>query len=159
MAARDLTGSELYVYELAKELLKQGCEVSICSTIGDPLARLITQSGGKVYSIQEPPGFKLGDGKWSLNTPDGSVISTNNQLYKIREVQFDILHLNHKPITEYLLKLYPDIDTICSIHSEVIPLEYPVISPQIKKYIAIRPEIKDFLIDRFEIDADMIDVI
>tara|TARA_R110000803_G_scaffold56969_1_gene114720 strand:- start:9588 stop:11234 length:1647 start_codon:yes stop_codon:yes gene_type:complete len=153
------TGSELYVYELTKELLKQGCEVSVCSTIGDPLARMVTQMGGKVYSIQEPPGFKLGDGKWSLNTTDGLVLSIKNQLYKTGEPQFDVLHLNHTPITEHLLKLYPDIDTICSIHSEVIDLEHPVIHPQIKKYIAIRPEIKDYLINRFNIDADMIDVI
>jgi len=153
------TGSELYVYELTKELLKQGCEVSICSNIGNPLASLVTKMGGKVYSIQEPPGFKLGDGKWSLNTADGLVPSIKNQLYKTSEPQFDVLHLNHTPITEHLLKLYPNIETICSIHSEVISLEHPVIHPQIKKYIAIRPEIKDYLIESFSIDSDMIDVI
>jgi glycosyltransferase involved in cell wall biosynthesis len=57
------------------------------------------------------------------------------------------------------MRLYPTTPIICSIHSEVIALEEPVISPQIKKYIAIRPEIKDFLIERFEIKAEDIDVI
>jgi len=153
------TGSELYVYELTKELLKQGCDVSICSSLGEPLARKAHQLGAKLYSIQEPPGYKLGDGEWMLNTPNGPVKSTKNNLYKVSDIQFDVLHLNHKPITEHLLKLYPDTETICSIHSEVIELEHPVIHPQIKKYIAIRPEIKEFLIDRFNIDADMIDVV
>ena len=153
------TGSELYVYELAKELIKQGCDVSVCSTLGDPLARKAHQLGVKLYNIQEPPGYKMGDGEWSLNTPEGPVVSTKNHLYKVADIQFDVLHLNHKPITEHLLKLYPDTETICSIHSEVIDLEHPVINPQIKKYIAIRPEIKEFLIERFEIDADMIDVV
>lgn len=153
------TGSELYVYELAKELINQGCDVSVCSTLGDPLARKAHSLGVKLYSIQEPPGYKVGDGEWELNTPDGPIKSVKDHLYKIQDIQFDVLHLNHKPITEHLLRLYPDTETICSIHSEVIPLEYPVINPQIKKYIAIRPEIKEFLIDRFEIAEDMIDVV
>ena len=153
------TGSELYVYELTKELLKQVCDVSIYSSLGEPLSRKAHQLGAKLYSIQEPPGYKLGDGEWMLNTPNGPVKSTKNNLYKVSDIQFDVLHLNHKPITEHLLKLYPDTETICSIHSEVIELEHPVIHPQIKKYIAIRPEIKEFLIDRFNIDADMIDVV
>jgi len=153
------TGSELYVYELTKELLKQVCDVSICSSLGEPLSRKAHQLGSNLYSIQEPPGYKLGDGEWMLNTPNGPVKSTKNNLYKVSDIQFDVLHLNHKPITEHLLKLYPDTETICSIHSEVIELEHPVIHPQIKKYIAIRPEIKEFLIDRFNIDVDMIDVV
>lgn len=153
------TGSELYVFELAKQLIKQGCEVSISSNIGNPLAQIAKQMGIKLYTLQEPPGFKLGDGKWSLNTTNGPVLSQPNTLYKIQDINFDVLHLNHKPVTEHLLRLYPDTDTICSIHSEVISLEEPVKSPQIKKYIAIRPEIKEFLIDKFEISSDIIDVV
>lgn len=153
------TGSELYVYELAKGLINLGCDVSICSKLGEPLARKAHQLGAKLYNINEPPGYKLGDGEWSLQTANGPVKSTKNHLYKVSDINFDILHLNHKPITEHLLKLYPDTETICTIHSEVIDLEHPVINPQIKKYIAIRPEIKDFLIDKFQINEDMIDVI
>jgi len=153
------TGSELYIYELAKELIKQGCEVSVCSQLGDPLGRKANAVGIKLYNIQEPPGYKLGDGKWTINTQNGPVVSTLNHLYKVQDIQFDVLHLNHKPVTEHLLKLYPETEAICSIHSEVIDLEHPVIHPQIKKYIAIRPEIKDFLIDRFGINGDMIDIV
>lgn len=153
------TGSELYVYELAKELVKQGCDVSICSRLGEPLAKKAHYAGIKLYDIKEPPGFKLGDGKWMVNTQNGPVVSKLNHLYKVQHVEFDILHLNHKPITEHLLKLYPETSAICSIHSEVIDLEEPIISPQIKKYIAIRPEIKDYLINKFNIPSDNIDVV
>ena len=153
------TGSELYVYELAKELIKQGCEVSIVSTLGEPLARKAHFAGAKLYNIQEPPGFKLGDGQWMLQTPNGPVRSTKNHLYKMEDIQFDIMHLSHKPITEHLLKLYPETEAICTIHSEVIELEHPVIHENIKKYIAIRPEIKDFLVEKFQIAEDKIDVI
>ncbi len=153
------TGSELYVFELAKQLTKEGCEVSICSNIGNPLGNIAKKLGIKLFSLQEPPGFKLGDGKWKLKSVNGEVETQPNTLYKLQNINFDVIHLNHKPVTEHLLRLYPDTPVICSIHSEVISLEEPVISPQIKKYIAIRPEIKDFLIERFEIDSNMINIV
>tara|TARA_R110000796_G_scaffold61077_2_gene141423 strand:- start:62814 stop:64481 length:1668 start_codon:yes stop_codon:yes gene_type:complete len=153
------TGSELYVYELAKQLIKQNCEVSVCSNIGSPLVTLAHRLGIKMYDIQQPPGFKLGDGKWTLNTQNGPVVSQENTLYKVGEVGFDIIHANHKPITERLLQLYPNIPTVCSIHSEVIPLEEPVISDLIKGYIAIRPEIKDYIINSFNVPEKSVEVI
>jgi glycosyltransferase involved in cell wall biosynthesis len=153
------TGSELYVFELAKALVKQNCDVTICSTIGNPLANMAKKYGIKLASIQEPPGFKLGDGKWELTGPQGKVVSQPNTLYKLSDVNFDVLHLNHKPVTEHILRLYPNTPAICSIHSEVINLEEPVKSEQIKKYIAIRPEIKEYISDRFDINEDMINVV
>jgi hypothetical protein len=155
----NLTGSELYVYELAKGLVKQGHNVSICSIIGNPLSDFAKKLGIKLYNIQEPPGFKLGDGKWLLKTPNGDVISKDNTLYRVSNVNFDIIHLNHKPITEHLIRLYPNTPVICSIHSEVIPLEEPVISPDIKKYVAIRPEIKEYIVKNFGIDESLVNVI
>jgi glycosyltransferase involved in cell wall biosynthesis len=153
------TGSEMYVLELAKALKKQNCDVTICSNIGNPMVSLAKQYDINVCSIQEPPGFKLGDGQWTLKTVNGDVQSQPNVLYKISEAKFDVIHLNHKPITEHLLKLYPDIPVVCSIHSEVIALENPVISPQIKKYITIRPEIQDHIVNNFGIDKDLTTVI
>jgi glycosyltransferase involved in cell wall biosynthesis len=155
----NFTGSELYVFELAKQLVKQGCEVSVCSNIGMPLAGLAKSIGIKTYSLQEPPGFKLGDGKWLLKSPQGDVVSQENTLYNIAQTNFDIVHLNHKPVTEHLLRLYPNTPVICSIHSEVISLEEPVISDSIKQYIAIRQEIKDHIVDTFDIPEDKVCVI
>ena len=153
------TGSELYVFELAKGLIKQGHEVSICSTLGNPLSQIAKQMGIKLFPLQEPPGFKLGDGQWKLKTIDGEIVSQPKTLYKVADVKFDVIHLNHKPVTEHLLRMYPDTDTICSIHSEVISLEEPVKAPQIKKYIAIRPEIKDYIVNSFGIEEDSVSVV
>jgi len=153
------TGSELYSFELAKQLIKEGCDVSICSSVGMPLAAAANKLNIKMYSLQEPPGYKLGDGKWLLKTQQGDIPSVENTLYKVNDIQFDIIHLNHKPVTEHLLRLYPETPAICSIHSEVISLEEPVVSDQIKKYIAIRPEIKEYIVDRFNVDAEKVDVI
>jgi hypothetical protein len=155
----NFTGSELYVFELAKQLIKQGCDVSVCSNIGMPLSGLAKSIGIKMYSLQEPPGFKLGDGKWSLKTPQGVVVSQENTLYNVSQTNFDIVHLNHKPVTEHLLRLYPNTPVICSIHSEVISLEEPVISESIKRYIAIRQEIKDHIVNSFDIPKDKVCII
>lgn len=155
----NFTGSELYVFELAKQLIKQGCEVSVCSNIGMPMAGLAKSIGIKMYSLQEPPGFKLGDGKWLLKSPQGDEVSQENTLYNIAQTNFDIVHLNHKPVTEHLLRLYPNTPVICSIHSEVIALEEPVISDSIKQYIAIRQEIKDHIVNSFSIPEDKVCVI
>jgi glycosyltransferase involved in cell wall biosynthesis len=155
----NFTGSELYVFELAKQLIKQGCEVSVCSNIGMPMAGLAKSAGIKMYSLQEPPGFKLGDGKWILKSPQGDVVSQENTLYNIAQTKFDIVHLNHKPVTEHLLRLYPNTPTICSIHSEVISLEEPVISDSIKQYIVIRKEIKEHIVTSFGIPEEKVCVI
>jgi glycosyltransferase involved in cell wall biosynthesis len=153
------TGSELYVFELAKQLVKQGCDVSICSNIGGPLEIAAKRLGVKLYSLKEPPSFKLGDGVWVLKNNETETVSQPETLYKISEVNFDVIHCNHTPITEHMLRLYPDTPMISTIHSEVISLENPVISPQIKKYIAIRPEIKEHLINSFGIEPEKIEVI
>jgi hypothetical protein len=153
------TGSEMYVFELAKNLVKFGHNVSVCSNIGEPLAKKAKNLGIKLYTLNEPPGFKLGDGKWLLKTEQGDIVSQENTLYKLSDTKFDLIHLNHKPVTEHLLRLYPDVPVICSIHSEVISLEEPVISEQIKKYIAIRPEIKKHIIENHNISEDKIEII
>lgn len=153
------TGSELYVFELAKQLIKQDCEVSIWANLGNPLNKIANGLGIKTYDLKSPPGYKLGDGKWLLKTPQGEIPSQESTLYKISNVEFDIIHSNHKPITEHLAKFYPNTPIVNSIHSEVIAMEEPFITDNVKKYIAIRPEIKQYLIDKFEINSEKIDVI
>lgn len=156
---KNFTGSELYVYELAKGLVKLGHDVTVLSDIKGPLSEIAKKQGIKVKSLEEPPGFKLGDGKWVINTPNGAVVSQPNILYKITDVNFDIIHVQHKPITEHILKLYPNIPKISTIHSEVIELENPVKHESIKKYVAIRPEIKEYISNKFDIDSSNIDII
>jgi len=156
---RTFTGSELYVFELAKNLIKLNCSVTVLSQIGGPLTDLAKKNGIKVLSFEETPGFKLGDGVWEFESPQGKIKSTPNTMYKIYEPDFDIIHLQHKPVTERLLQFYPNIDKICTIHSEVIELENPIKDESIKKYIAIRPEIKEHLIKNFDISDEDISII
>lgn len=129
---RNFTGSEMYVYELARGLQRLNCNVSVVgAAIGGELTKLAQKSGIKVYQIQNPP----------LNE------------------KFDIIHGQHVPIVESLIKLFPETKKICSIHSEVISLENPVKDYSIVRYIAIRPEIKQHMIKNFNISENDIDII
>jgi hypothetical protein len=159
---RTFTGSEVYVYELARSLQKQNCQVTVLSQIGGPLTTLARKEGIKCVSFDEAPGFKMGDGKWAYVSPEGKQeVSQPNVMYKVSEVDFDIILCQHKPVVERILNMYPTIDKICTIHSEVMSknLEDPIVDDSIKKYIAIRPEIKEHLINNFEIPEDKIEVI
>ena len=157
---RTFTGSEVYVYELAKSLKKLNCDVTVLSQIGGPLTDLAKKEGIKCLSFEESPGFKMGDGKWGVLGPDGKPQPSNpNTLYKVSEVDFDIIHIQHKPVAERIINFYPQIEKIASIHSEVIELEDPVIEDSIKHYIAIRPEIKEHLINKFNIEEKNISVV
>jgi glycosyltransferase involved in cell wall biosynthesis len=156
---RNFTGSELYVFELAKSLIKLNCSVTVLSQIGGPVTDMARKLGIKCVSFENAPGFKLGDGKWGVNTPEGFKISTPNALYRVSDVDYDIIHFQHKPVAERILSMYPELPKISAIHSEVISLEDPVVDPTIKKYIAIRPEIKEHMINNFDIPEEMIEVI
>jgi hypothetical protein len=156
---KTLTGSELYVFELAKELKKLNCSVTVLSQIGGPLTDMAKKLGIKCLSFEEAPGFKMGDGKWGVNGPNGYEVSKENSMYRMSEVNYDIIHMQHKPVAERMLQFYPELNKIYSIHSEVIELENPIKDDTIKKYIAIRPEIKDYIVNKFEIPEEQVDII
>lgn len=159
LSFKNFTGSELYVYELAKNLLNENCEVTVVSDINGPLAKMALNLGIKLYHINEPPGFKLGDGKWGFNTDKGFEVAQENKFYKIKEVNYDVIHTQHKPITEAICNLYPDVPKLYTIHSEVISLEEPILHPSIKKYVAIRPSIADYIENDFSVPSEDIVVI
>jgi glycosyltransferase involved in cell wall biosynthesis len=153
------TGSEMYVYELAKGLKKLNCDVTVLSDINGPLSKLAQQQGIKVLPFNNPPGYKMGDGKWGFNTPQGVQPSQQNVMYKMSEVDFDIIHTQHTPVTNQICQMYPNIDKISTIHSEVIELENPVLNESIKKYICIRPEIQEHIVNKFDISVGSTEVV
>jgi len=156
---KTFTGSELYVYELAKNLMTQNCDVTVMSQIGGPLTDMAKRLGIRCITFEQAPGFKLGDGKWGVNTPEGFKPSTENMMYRVSDVNFDVIHMQHKPVAERMVQFYPEIPKIYTIHSEVIDLEHPIKHESIKKYIAIRPEIKSFIVNDFQIPEEDIEII
>ena len=156
---KTFTGSEMYVYELAKGLKKLNCDVTVLSDIDGPLSKLAQQQGIKVLPLVSPPGFKLGDGQWGFTTQNGTTISQPNVWYNTGSVNFDVIHTQHLPITSQICSFYPDIPKISTIHSEVIDLENPFIHESIKKYICIRPEIQQHITNNFGVKNEDTEVI
>lgn len=114
-----LTGSELYVFDLARELVKRNAEVTILSNaIGGEIATR-TPSEVKIYPFFDHPDIE----------PD--------------------LVINSQPApTSYALKAFPTAFHMQVLHS-LLSYEEPLISDQIKKYIAVRPEIKKHWIEKY----------
>jgi hypothetical protein len=156
---KTFTGSEMYVYELARGLKKLNCDVTVLSDINGPLSKLAQKQGIKVLPFTNPPGYKLGDGKWGYSTPQGFQATTPNVMYKTSEVDYDIVHTQHTPVTTQICQMYPNIDKISTIHSEVISLENPIINDTIKKYICIRPEIQNHITTIFNIPIENTEVV
>jgi len=154
-----LTGSEISTMELAKELSKNNCEVTVVSNVGSKFATIAKRYGIKTCSINEPPGFKLGDGKWTINRGGKVEVSKQGMLYQVSNVNFDVIHANHTPITQRLLQLYPKTPILNIVRSEVIDLENPVIHNNIKQYVAIRPSIKDYIVDNFNVSENNVETI
>lgn len=128
----DFTGSEMYVLELAKGLRKLNCNVTVTSpNLGEKMVGIAKKHGIEVLGINQ------------LNPKQ----------------KYDLIHCQHYPVVEYLVKIYPETKKVCTIHSEVISLENPFKHNSIKKYIAIRPEIQSNLINKFNISKDNISVI
>lgn len=127
------TGSEVSNYELARELVKQGCDVTIISSlVGDPLLSKAKKSGITVYSLGNPPNHRI--------NKEGQFQFVKN------EKEFDIIHINHKPIGDIILQLYPNTPAVMHVRSEVIPrFEEPIINPMIKRYISIRDSITEYI--------------
>ncbi len=110
-----MTGSELYVYELARQLTQLRCNVTVATI--DPKGPLLQKSRSLGIIVTKLGHLKSSD-------------------------VFDVIHTQHYPVTEYICSLFPSTKKLCSIHSEVIDLERPYKHPSIKLYIAVRSEIE-----------------
>jgi glycosyltransferase involved in cell wall biosynthesis len=160
LSFQGLTGSEISTLETAKGLAKNGCDVSIISSnVSKNFEMICKKHGIKTYTIDEPPHYRLGDGNWFINTPEGPQPTQPNVLYRVNQQTFDVIHANHKPITDRLLQLYPESNFVNIVRSEVIDLENPVVDDKIKKYIAIRPSIKDYIVNNFNIPEHNVEVV
>ncbi len=157
---RGLTGSEVSTLELAKGLSKKGCDVSVISTsVSSSFDKICKKHNIKTYTTSNPPGYLMGDGVKILNTPQGQVKTEKGRYYKLTNVDYDIIQTNHKPITEFLLNLYPEHKFVTVVRSEVIDLENPVVDDKVKHYVAIRPSIKKYINEKFDVPNENIEVI
>ena len=99
---------EQIMVEIACKLKKLGHDVTVTSNLGGPLMVKTKKNNVKTASIQEPPGFKLGDGQWTVQTQNGPVPSVEKTLYKISNTHFDISHVFNDELVQHFIKIYGD---------------------------------------------------
>lgn len=111
-----LTGSELYYYELSRELKNLGHDVSLMSNIGNLISEKAINNGVKLFNFSDPP----------------------------KEI-FDIINFSHTHIFNHIINnnFFKNIPIIQTCQSEIIPVEFPITHPNIRKYVGIRKTIVD----------------
>ena len=109
-----LTGSEMYFYELSRELVNYGHDVSILSSIGGIISEKALNNNVKLFDFKNPP-----------------------------KENFDIINFSHTHIFNNILNndFLNKTQIIQTCHSEIIPVEFPIKHVNIKKYIGIRDSI------------------
>jgi hypothetical protein len=129
-----LGGSELYHYELARELHAAGNEVDLFTL------RNIEPNDQVRVRLSE-----LGISQLDLNTIDTSK-------------KYDIIVASQPEVNRYILDTFADIPIISIIHSE-IRSEDPILDSRISHYIGIRQSIVNMLIDDYKIDKKKVSLI
>ena len=130
--ANGLGGSELYHYELARELDLAGHDVTL---------------------------FTLRQIDWMdqvrLQLQHVRQLDTTN--LDITE-KYDIIVASQPQVNIFMLEHFKDTPIVSIIHSE-IRSEDPVLDPRISHYVAIRQPIADMLINEYKIPADKVSLI
>jgi hypothetical protein len=132
--ANGLGGSELYHYELAKELYNNNIDVTLFT----------------LREIDDKDQIRI-----KLNDIGIKQISSKNINNK---EQFDIIVASQPQVNDFLLNIYPNTPIISIIHSE-IRSEDPILNSRISHYIGIRQPIVDMLINEYNIDSNKVSLI
>jgi hypothetical protein len=130
--ANGLGGSELYHYELARELDAAGHDVTLFTL------RQIDWMDQVRLKLQHVRQLDL----------------TNLDISE----KFDIIIASQPEVNLFMLEQFKETPIISIIHSE-IRSEDPVLDPRIAHYIAIRKSIADMLIDEYKISSNKVSLI
>jgi len=129
-----LGGSEMYHYELARELTEAGHDIDLF-TFGN-------------IDVTDNTRIKLNN--LGINQIDLRTIDANQK--------YDIIVVSQPDMTQFILKTFNNIPIISIIHSEV-RAETPIVDARISHYIGIRQSIVDMLITDYKIAEEKVSLI
>ena len=142
LAFDDSSMKSKIILELATKLKKSGHDVTICSNMNGNIPNVAKMSGIGLAPIQQPPGFALGDGKWTLNTVNGPVPSQPKTLYKVKDMKFSIIHIFDNELIDHMNKLYSDYNLVSSKFTNSLFVTNEE-NPLIKKYVEMSNDLED----------------
>ncbi len=116
-----LTGAELYVYELARELNRLGHKTYIISALGEPLVSKAREAGLDVHDFKE-------------------------FVDKAIPFQADIIHSQQEQPTFWINRKLPLVPMVKTIHSWY-ETEKQFVHPQVRHYIYVHTETKPYLLE------------
>jgi hypothetical protein len=94
--------------ELCSNLNDENCITSLVSNFTQKDILLGKQNKVKLFSLQEPPSYKRGDGKFHVNTPNGPVLSEVGKFYKIGVSEYDVIYSDNHEIINAYKNMYPE---------------------------------------------------
>lgn len=103
--------NETLIIELIKNIKRLGHDVDV---YGLPPGgnHLYNKNHIPFFIANVPPGYKLGDGKWSLNNNGTTTLSVPNTLYRVSQVNYDLIHVLDDKLGEHIKSMYPTINKI-----------------------------------------------
>jgi GT2 family glycosyltransferase len=107
-----------FTFEFIKKLKKDGHNITVSSLNELNDKRLVTNQGIRHFSLNEPPNFKLGDGKWSIMVNGKAQPSNPKTLYKVGDERFDCVHLFDDQLIEHFSKMYSDTPVIGTAYTD-----------------------------------------
>ena len=130
--------------EFAKNLKKEGHYVTICAMLGGNLPIMAKRENIGISVLNEPPGYKVGDGQWSINTANGLQPSQDKVLYKIKDTNFDVIHLFDDNLIEHFNRLYPSTTIINNQYIDGLFVNDVVENPIVKKTLQMTCDLNQF---------------
>mgnify|MGYP000858676422 CR=1 FL=1 len=91
-----------------KSLIDLNCDVTLVANLEPKDFIIAKQSGAKLASLSEPPGFRSGDGQFSINTENGPMLSEVGKMYKLGMVPYDIIYVDNEQIFKAYGKMYDE---------------------------------------------------
>lgn len=102
-------------FKIVNELKKNNCDVSLVSNFTPQDIKNGVNNNIKLYHIQEPPFFKLGDGISKINTKDGPFITEKGKYYKMGLSNFDIIYSDNENVLKSYKLMYPECYTFDNV--------------------------------------------
>jgi hypothetical protein len=87
----------------------------------------------KHVPISNTPGYKIGDGEWVINTPNGPQKTQPNQFYKVSEPKIDLILFSDNRVVKHVNNLYQNVDKIYFTNDLLENLESVLESDKVKK--------------------------